>query len=200
MRTQIIHQDDSKRAYVSVFETLLTNLVPQFDANPLGKFVLISFVRFLQKLRLVWCTSNHFQPLVDIRVPKQQMPSLVLDALSRILRLLITRSSVQITHPRSINLNCALRETQFNYAPLSGGLGCVFRGSGLHCALKGHFLYYALVNSALPLGTPTIVYFNLRMTLNYDKSKALCSQHTLGMPFRIAHHYALSNLDYIAHF
>lgn len=128
------------------------------------------------------------------------MPSLVLDALSRILRLLITRSSVQITHPRSINPNCALRETQFNYAPLSGGLGCVFRGSGLHCALKGHFLYYALVNSTLPLGTPTIVYFNLRMTLNYDKSKALCSQHTLGMPFRIAHHYALSNLDYIAHF
>lgn len=129
----------------------------------------------------------------------QQTPSLVPHALSRILRLLITRSSMQITHLGSINPICALRETQFNYAPLSGGLGCAFRGSSLHCALKGHFLYFAWVNSALPLGTPTIVYFSLSMALNYDKSKALCSQHTLGMPIRIAHLKSHTPLSSIMH-
>ena len=47
MRTQIINLDDSKRAYFIIFETLITNPVSQFVVNPLKKFILTSFMRFL---------------------------------------------------------------------------------------------------------------------------------------------------------
>lgn len=47
-KTQIIHWDDSIRAYFSVLEELITSPLIQFVVNTLEKFSLMSFVRFLQ--------------------------------------------------------------------------------------------------------------------------------------------------------
>ena len=45
-KTQIIHWDDSIRAYFSVLEELITSPLIQFVVNALEKFFLMGFVRF----------------------------------------------------------------------------------------------------------------------------------------------------------